>query len=106
MFGAAQAHELGLVDRVFPKAALAAETMKIAKRTSRVSLDCLKWNKRAINQTFETMGLRNAIQYGSEACAIMDAVGSPEAQEFDRIRRSQGLGEALKWRDSLFRPFE
>ncbi|MBV8837007.1 MAG: enoyl-CoA hydratase/isomerase family protein, partial [Alphaproteobacteria bacterium] len=68
-FGAREAHRLGLVDRVFPKQSLEAETMKIAKRMSRVALDCLKWNKRAINQTFETMGLRAAIQYGSEACA-------------------------------------
>ena len=56
--------------------------MKIAKRMSRVSLDCLKWNKRAINQTFEIMGLRSAIQYGAEACAIMDAMGSPEADRY------------------------
>lgn len=105
-FDAAEAHKLGLVDRVFPKAALQAETMKIAKRISRVATDCIKWNKRAINQTFETMGLRSAIQYGSEACAIMDATGSPEAAEFDRIRRAEGLGAALKWRDSQFAPFE
>ena len=89
-FGADEAHRLGLVDRVFPKADLEAETLKIAKRMSRVAADCLKWNKRAINQTFETMGLRAAIQYGSEACAIMDATGSPEAAEFDRIRRAEG----------------
>jgi enoyl-CoA hydratase/carnithine racemase len=105
-FGAAEALRLGLVDRVFPKANLAAETLKIARRMSRVALDCLKWNKRAINQTFEMMGLRTAIQYASEACAIMDATGSPEAEEFDRIRRAKGLGEALKWRDSLFAPYE
>jgi enoyl-CoA hydratase/carnithine racemase len=105
-FGAAEALRLGLVDRVFPKAALEAETIKIAKRMSRVALDCLKWNKRAINQTFETMGLRAAIQYGSEACAIMDATGSPEAAEFDRIRRADGLGAALQWRDAQFAQFE
>src|SRR5690349_6783205 len=58
MFGAAEARELGLVDRVFPKAELRAETLKIAKRMSRVALDCLRYNKRAINHAFETMGLR------------------------------------------------
>jgi len=106
MFGAEEAYRLGLVDRVFPKAELRAAALKVAKRMSRVALDCLRFNKRAINQTFETMGLRTAIQYGSEACAIMDAMGSPEAQEFDRLRRSQGLSNALKWRESQFAPFE
>ncbi|HLI13826.1 MAG TPA: enoyl-CoA hydratase/isomerase family protein [Alphaproteobacteria bacterium] len=103
---ASEAFRLGLVDRVFPKAKLAAEVTKIARRMSRVSMDCLKWNKRAINQTFEIMGLRNAIQYGSEACAIMDATSSPEAEQYDAIRRSQGLAAALEWRAEQFAPYE
>ena len=106
IFDADKAERLGLVDGVFPKETLAAETRKIARRMSRVSLDCLKWNKRAINHTFETMGLRNSIQYGAEACAIMDAVGSPEAEKFDSIRRSEGLSTALKWRAEQFAPYE
>jgi enoyl-CoA hydratase len=105
-FGADEAARIGLVDKVFAKDALEAGVMKIARRMSRVSLDCLKWNKRAINQTFETQGLRNAIQYGSEACAIMDATGSPEAAKFNEIRRGQGLGAALAWRTEQFAPYE
>jgi enoyl-CoA hydratase len=73
---------------------------------SRVAVDCLKWNKRAINQTFETMGLRSAIQYGAEACAILDATGSPEADTFENIRRTDGLPAALKWRASQFANYE
>jgi enoyl-CoA hydratase/carnithine racemase len=105
-FGAEEAARIGLVDKVFAKDELAAGVMKIARRMSRVSLDCLKWNKRAINQTFETQGLRNAIQYGSEACAIMDATGSPEAAKFNEIRRGEGLGAALAWRTEQFAPYE
>jgi enoyl-CoA hydratase/carnithine racemase len=106
IFDASEAYRLGLVDKVFPKASLAAETTKIARRMSRVSSNCLKWNKRAINQTFETMGLRSAIQYGSEASAIMDATGSPEADTFETIRRSEGLPAALKWRAAQFAEYE
>jgi enoyl-CoA hydratase/carnithine racemase len=105
-FGAGEAFRIGLVDKVFAKEELAAAVTKVARRMSRVSLECLKWNKRAINHTFETMGLRTAIQYGSEACAIMDATGSPEAARFDEIRRSQGLGAALAWRQEQFAPYE
>ena len=105
-FGAAEAHRLGLVDTVHPKASLHAETVKLARRMSRVSLDCLRWNKRAINHAFETMGLRNAIQYGSEASAIMDATSSPEADQFDAIRRTEGLPAALAWRAAQFAPYE
>jgi enoyl-CoA hydratase len=106
IFDADEAFRLGVVDKVFPKSVLQAEALKIARRMSRVSADCLKWDKRAINQTFEIMGLRNAIQYGSEACAIMDATGSPEAAKFDEIRRSEGLQAALRWRAEQFSPYE
>lgn len=106
MFDASEAFRLGLVDRVFPKADLDKEVLKIAKRMSRVSLECLKWNKRVINQTYEIMGLRNAIQYGAEACAIVGSAGSPEADTFYELRQTQGLQAALKWRKEQFAPFE
>jgi enoyl-CoA hydratase/carnithine racemase len=101
-----EAFRLGLVDKVFPKASLRHEVTKIATRMSRVSMDCLKWNKRSVNQAFETMGLRNAIAYGAEASAIMDSLGSPEADQFDAIRRADGLAAALRWRTAQFAPYE
>lgn len=104
--GADEAFRLGLVDQVFPKVTLQVEVTKIARRMSRVSLECLQWNKRSINHAFETMGLRNAIMYGAEACAMMDSIGSPEAAQFDSIRREQGMAAALKWRSEQFSPYE
>lgn len=103
---AGEALRLGLVDRVFPKDELASEVRKIAMRMSRVSLECLRANKRAINESFEIMGLRSAIQYGAEVCAMMDVIGSPEAEKFDAIRRVEGLSSALKWRAEQFAPYE
>jgi enoyl-CoA hydratase/carnithine racemase len=101
-----EAFRLGLVDKVFPKPALQAEVTKIAKRMSRVSLECLQMNKKALNNSFETMGLRQAIAYGAEVCALMDSIGSPEASQFDLIRREKGMAAALKWRAEQFAPYE
>lgn len=106
MFDAKEALRIGLVTRVFPKADLARETTKIAKRMSRVALSCLQWNKRALRETFEIMGQRAALRYGVEAAAIMDAQSSPEYDRFDEIRRTEGLGKANQWRDAQFKPFE
>ena len=106
MFGADDAKALGLVTRVFPKETLHAEAMKIARRMSRVAIECLVWNKRSINQAFETMGLRSALNYGLEACAQLDRSNAPEYLMFDRIRREQGLREALEWRKAQFAPYE
>jgi hypothetical protein len=52
------------------------------------------------------MGLRSAIAYGAEACALMDSIGSPEAAQFDSIRREKGMAAALKWRTDQFAPYE
>src|SRR5258708_553966 len=104
--GAAEAQRLGLVTRVYPKAELHGAVMKIAKRMSRVADECLRWNKRSINQSFETMGLRSALQYGLEACLQLDNSGAPEFVKFDALRREKGLAEAIRWRDGQFAPYE
>jgi enoyl-CoA hydratase len=106
MFDAQEALRIGLVTRVYPKAFLADETLKIAKRMSRVALSCLQWNKRALRETFEIMGQRVALRYGVEAAAIMDAQSSPEYDRFDEIRRTEGLSKANQWRDAQFKQFE
>jgi enoyl-CoA hydratase/carnithine racemase len=106
LFGAEEALRIGLVTRVYPKALLVPETLKIAKRMSRVALSCLQWNKRALRETFEIMGQRAALRYGVEAAAIMDAQSSPEYDRFDEIRRTEGLSKANQWRDAQFKQFE
>ena len=72
--------------RTFSRQVFTRETLKIAKRMSRVALSCLQWNKRALRETFEIMGQRAALHYGIEAAAIMDAQSSPEYDRFDEIR--------------------
>lgn len=104
--GAEEAQKIGLVNRVFPKAKLRAETMKRAKKMSQVALSCLKWNKRAITHTYETMGFNAAMLYAVEACTIMDATLTPEYVEFSDRRRDQGLAAAIKWRDEQFGKYE
>lgn len=106
MIGASEAAQMGLINRVVPKAELRSQTIRLAKRMSLVPLQTLQWNKRAINHTFETMGFSAALQYGLEACAIMDGTASPEYIEFGQIARAQGLKAAIRWRDSRFAEFE
>jgi enoyl-CoA hydratase/carnithine racemase len=106
MIDAQRALSLGLVSRVHDKAALETEAMRFAKRMSRVALATLQWNKRAINHAYEVMGFRAALQAGVDAATLLSSVGSPEQQQFNDLRRSQGFRAAVAWRDSLFSPFE
>jgi enoyl-CoA hydratase/carnithine racemase len=103
---AAEALRIGLVNKVFPKRSLREETMKVAKRISQVALDCLKWNKRSINNTYDAQGFQAAMRYGLEACTILDATETPEYRKFDEIRRGRNLNEAMRWRDEQFKRYE
>ncbi len=105
-FGADEAFRLGLVDRVFAREALHEETMKRAKRMSQVALSCLQYNKRAINNTYESMGFNSAMRYGVAIATLSDSTVTPEFAEFDRVRRERGLKAALEWRDAQFRKYE
>jgi enoyl-CoA hydratase len=106
VIGSEQAMQLGLLDGLFAPEALEAETMKVARRMSRVALEALQWNKRALNRTFEIMGFGAALQYGLEACTMLDSTETPEGKIFNELRRNKGLGEALQWQKSLFSPYE
>ncbi len=106
MFDAARAEKIGFVTRVFPKESLESEVIKIAKRMSMVAMDCLVWNKHAINQTFEIMGLMNALKAGVNAATLLNAMETPEFAQFDTIKREQGMKAALKWRAEQFAQYE
>jgi enoyl-CoA hydratase len=102
----AEAHRLGLVNRVMPHAKLRAETMKIARRMGQVALACLQHNKRALNGSYRIMGFDAALGYGNELAAMMDATVTPEYKAFEDIRRKDGLTAAIRWRDQQFKQFE
>jgi enoyl-CoA hydratase len=106
VIGADEALRLGLLDGVFAAEALEPEVMKVARRMSRVALEALQWNKRALNRTFEIMGFATALQYGLEACTMLDATETEEGKTFNELRRDKGLGEALQWQRSRFAPYE
>lgn len=106
MFGAERAKEIGYVTRVFAKETLHGEVTKIAKRMSMVAAECLVWNKRAINQTFETMGLMPALTAGLHAATLLNSMDTPEFQQFDTIKRKEGMKAALKWREAQFKQYE
>ena len=59
--------------------------------------------KRAINRTYEIMGMRQALLAALDTDALIEAGAGPERTEFNRIRKEQGLKAALEWRDARFR---
>lgn len=106
MFDAERAERIGFVTRVHPKETLYDEVLKTAKRMSMVATECLTWNKKALNQTFEIMGLMNALKAGVDAATLLNSMETPEFRQFDAIKRDQGMKAALKWRAEQFKQYE
>jgi enoyl-CoA hydratase/carnithine racemase len=106
MIDADTALRIGLVNRVFPVETLHEEVLRTAKRIARVALSTLRWHKRAINHTYETMGFSAALQYGLEACVLLDTIGSPELREFWARVHETDLADALQWRREQFASYE
>lgn len=97
---AAEALQVGMVNRVVPDDKLDEETLAWCRRIAQVPLDALSVHKHVTNRWFEIAGLRTAAAEGAEFDSIYHETGS--FREFGRIASEEGLKVALAWRD---RPF-
>jgi len=99
---AAEALQIGMVNRVFPDDELERETWRYARRAAAIALEGLQTTKASINRGAEISGLRQAIDYGVEVGAVLDATDTETNRQFSAIRARDGLGAAIRWRESQF----
>jgi enoyl-CoA hydratase len=59
---AAEAHQLGMVSKIFPEAELAERTLEFARRIAGIPTVAALLVKEAVNQTMDNMGFTNALQ--------------------------------------------
>jgi enoyl-CoA hydratase len=95
-----RAQALGIVNHVVPDGDAFDRALAIARDMAAAAPLAVRLTKRAINATYEAMGLRTALAAALETDVFIESAGGPERAEFDRIRREQGLNAALEWRDS------
>jgi enoyl-CoA hydratase len=93
---------MGIVNRVVPAQDLMATATAIAADIIAAAPLSVQLTKRAINRTYEIMGLRQALLAGLETDILLEASEGPERAEFNRIRHDQGLQAAIAWRDARF----
>jgi enoyl-CoA hydratase len=90
----------GWANAAFPAADLEAGVLAVADEISKMPLDVLRLNKRAIHRQMEAMGLRDGIRAGTELCAL--GTHAQSMADFMADVRSGGLTGALDRRDSSF----
>jgi enoyl-CoA hydratase/carnithine racemase len=101
--GAAEALELGMVNAVAEPDELEATVMDMAGSLASSPQVSMRMNKRLVNRTYETQGLRPAIDAGRDTFVMLQSSTSPEREEFDRVAEAEGMRAAFKWRDERFK---
>ena len=100
---ATEAARIGLVSRVVEHDTLIEECELIARKITLLSQVGVKMSKISINRALEGMGFLTAIQQNLELMTHFDISSTPEQDEFNEIRREDGLRAALNWRDARFK---
>ncbi len=100
---AAEAHRIGLVNRVVPRDELDEATLALAEEIARNEPFVVQMTKRAVNRAWDVAGFRAALAANTEIDAIIETANLPARAEFRRITAEEGLKAAIAWRDARYR---
>jgi enoyl-CoA hydratase len=99
---AQRALAMGIVNYVVPLGSELEKAMQVARDIAAAAPSSVQLTKRAINRSYEIMGMRQALLAGVDTDVLIESAGGPERAEFNRLRREVGLKAALAWRDARF----
>ncbi len=95
---AGRAQAIGLINRVVPTATLMEEARLLAGELSLNDPLAVRLTKKAIRQTVEIAGMRQALAEALETDIEIETTDTPESRTFNDILASDGPKAALAWR--------
>ena len=99
---AARAEAIGLVNEVVPAGAELSRALAIAAELAVIDPMALRQTKRAINRTYEIMGMGEALEAALDIDTQIEGEGTEDKRRFLEIARRDGLRAAIAWRDARF----
>jgi enoyl-CoA hydratase len=99
---AQEALRIGLINRVVSVGELDSAALALARDIAVIDPHLVQQTKRAINRTFEIMGLVDALEAALDIDLAIEGAGSADKIEFMQIARKDGLRAAIAWRDARF----
>lgn len=100
---ARRAEAIGLVNEVVATGSARARAVEIAEGLAAIDAMALRETKRAINRTYEIMGLGEALEAALDIDLQIEGEGTQAKRQFLEIARREGLRAAIAWRDARFR---
>lgn len=99
---AEDALRMGIINCIAPPDEALSKAKDLARKIVRSAAVSVQLTKQAINRSYEIMGLRQALLTSLDIDVEINATPSWEKQEFARIRKEQGVKQAIAWRDARF----
>src|SRR4029079_4251124 len=100
---AERALTLGIVSRVVPNGEHLRSALDIARHIAVIDPALVRDTKKALNRTYETQGMRAALDMALDIDHAIESAGSPDKKRFMDLAREQGLKAALAWREARFK---
>jgi enoyl-CoA hydratase len=97
---AADALDMGLVNRVVAKGRALDETLEIARRIAANDTHAVKLTKLAINRSLDVAGMRQALLQALELNVLIETSETAESREFNTILKRDGAKAAIAWRSA------
>lgn len=97
---ASEALACGIVNEIVAEGEALEAGFALARRVALMDADSVRLTKQAINQTYEIMGLSQALRMGADTSVQLETLETELRREFNRILREQGMKAALAWRES------
>jgi len=98
--GSSEALSLGIVNQVVDDSELKTRSVSLAREAALMDPDSLRRTKRAINKSYEIMGLHRALETGIETSIEIETLETAVRRDFNRALRDEGLKAALAWREA------
>jgi enoyl-CoA hydratase len=100
---AGRAHQLGLINRVVATGRERDEAIAMAQKLAVMDPMLVKQTKKALNRSYQIMGMLEALETALDIDTHIEGQGSPDKARFLELLREQGLRGALAWRDERFK---
>ena len=97
-----EAAAMGWVAKSFPPDELDESVMREVRPLAQIAPDLLAGNKAELNEAYEVMGMRTALQRAWQWHTVTQRL-RPRRADFGNAMREGGLRAAIEWRDGPFR---
>jgi enoyl-CoA hydratase len=90
----------GIVNDVVTEGEALNAGLALAHEVARMDPDSVRMTKQAINQSYEIMGLSQALRMGADTSVKIETLETDLRRQFNEILREQGMQAALAWREA------